>query len=130
MPDFRSGERGFQLLTQVAGRAGRGELPGVVVVQTFNPDLAPLKVSLSHDYASFYAGELEARRTFFYPPFAQLIRIVIVCDQIELAQATGEKLTESLSNYLADLLPASAVTILGPAPCVLEKLHGRYRQHL
>ena len=130
LPDYRSGERGFQLLTQVAGRAGRGELPGVVVVQTFNPELPTLKVSLSHDYKSFYDGELEARQTFFYPPFAQLIRIVIVCDQIELAQSTGEKITESLSNFIADLLPASSITILGPAPCVLEKLHGKYRQHL
>jgi primosomal protein N' (replication factor Y) len=130
LPDYRSSERGFQLLTQVAGRTGRGKLPGVVVVQTFNPDLPTLKVSLSHDFAHFYAGELEARKTFLYPPFGQLIRIVIVCDQPELAQMTGEKIAESLSNYLADLLPLSSISMLGPAPCVLERLHGKYRQHL
>jgi primosomal protein N' (replication factor Y) (superfamily II helicase) len=130
LPDYRSGERGFQLLTQVAGRTGRGDLPGIVVVQTFNPDLPALKVSLSHDYLNFYTGELETRQTFVYPPFSQIIRIVIAADQIELTQTAGEKITEALSNFLADLLPASAITILGPAPCVLEKLHGKYRQHL
>ena len=72
LPDYRSGERGFQLLTQVAGRAGRGDLPGTVVVQTFNPELPALKVSLSHDYMSFYDSELSVRETFCIRLFRNL----------------------------------------------------------
>ncbi len=129
LPDYRSTERGFQLLTQVSGRAGRGSLPGKVVLQTFNPELSALKLSQSHDYLGFYTAELEARKTFLYPPFSQLIRIVIASSQIELTQIVGEQIVEALSSFLSDILPSS-VTILGPAPCLLEKLHGKYRQHL
>ena len=130
LPDYRSTERGFQLLTQVAGRAGRGYLPGKVILQTFNPDFAALKLSQSHDYAGFYATELAARETFLYPPFSQLIRVVIASKQMELTQIIGEQINEALSNFISDIIPASAITILGPAPCLLEKLHGNYRQHL
>ncbi len=130
LSDYRCTERGFQLLTQVAGRAGRGHLPGKVIVQTFNPELPALKSSLSHDYQSFYESELPTRQAYLYPPFSQLIRIVIAGEDLEKTVHTSEKLTESLSNYLADTVESSEMMVLGPAPCLLERLHGKYRQHL
>ena len=115
---------------QDSGRAGRGHLPGKVVVQTFNPQLPALKFSLSHDYQKFYDAELPSRQSFFYPPFSQLIRIVIAGVDLEQTKFISEKLTEALSNYLADATDESQMTVLGPAPCLLERLHGKYRQHL
>jgi primosomal protein N' (replication factor Y) len=130
LSDYRCTERGFQLLTQVAGRAGRGYLPGKVIVQTFNPSLPALKSSLSHDYQSFYDAELPTRQTYNYPPFSQLIRIVIAGPDLDKTINVSEKLTESLSNYLADTDDSFKMEVLGPAPCLLERLHGKYRQHL
>ncbi len=130
LSDYRCTERGFQLLTQVAGRAGRGHLPGKVVVQTFNPQLPALKFSLSHDYQKFYDAELPSRQTFFYPPFSQLIRVVIAGIDQNQTIYVSEKLTEALSNYLADATDGTQMEVLGPAPCLLERLHGKYRQHL
>jgi primosomal protein N' (replication factor Y) len=130
LSDYRCTERGFQLLTQVAGRAGRGHLPGKVIVQTFNPDLPALKFSLSHDYQNFYDAELPTRQSYLYPPFSQLIRIVIAGIDLNKTIHISEKLTEALSNYLADAVDTSEMTVLGPAPCLLERLHGKYRQHL
>ncbi|HEY9773319.1 MAG TPA: primosomal protein N' [Planktothrix sp.] len=130
LPDYRSVERGFQLLTQVAGRAGRGDRPGSVVMQTFNPEMPALNWSKQHDYATFVQEELAARKTFDYPPFSQLLRVVVAGPDAYEVEAACEQLAEQLSNNLADALPESDIKVLGPAPCLLERLRGKFRFHL
>ena len=76
LPDFRAGERTFQLLCQVDGRAGRGMFAGKAIVQTFNPDYYAIKFAAQHDYLGFYTTEIQYRRTFGYPPFSDMIRLV------------------------------------------------------
>lgn len=130
LPDYRSIERGFQLLTQVSGRAGRGDKVGSVVMQTFNLEMPALHWSKEHDYASFYQEEIGARQSFDYPPFSQLIRLVVAGPDAHDVELACEQLAEELSNYLADALPANDIKILGPAPCLIERLRGKYRFHL
>ena len=129
LPDFRSAERGFQLITQVAGRAGRGAKPGEVVLQTYTPDLPALKTACKHDYAAFFGPELEARKDFDYPPFSHLNRIVVTGEDDMLAMGVAELLAEELSNLLEDF-DASRVRILGPSPCLIEKIKNKFRYHL
>ena len=129
LPDFRAAERTFQLLIQVAGRAGRGVAPGRVIVQTFDPGHYAIRPVLDHDYEHFYAEELGHRRALGYPPFGQLIRALITGpDEIE---------TRSAALKLAQLVSAMAVDgseqkleVLGPAPAPLARLRGRYRYQL
>lgn len=130
LPDYRSLERGFQLLTQVSGRAGRGQQPGKVILQTFNTELPALSLARRQDYAAFVETELSARKAFNYPPFSQLIRIVISGAEDNLVQMVAEQLTEELSNYLEDLIGVESIKILGPAPCLIEKLKGMFRHHI
>lgn len=129
LPDYRSTERGFQLLTQIAGRTGRGSMPGIVIMQTYNLELPGLTWACTHDYATFAKEELASRELFEYPPFSQLIRIVVSgVDELSV-QATCEKTAEEISNLLDDT-SSTAVKILGPAPCLIEKLRGKFRYHL
>jgi primosomal protein N' (replication factor Y) len=130
LPDYRSIERGFQLLTQVSGRAGRGDKTGSVVMQTFNLEMPALNWSKEHDYSTFVEEELLARKTFEYPPFSQLLRVVVAGPIAYDVQVACEQLAEQLSNYLADALPQDDIKILGPAPCLLERLRGKFRFHL
>jgi primosomal protein N' (replication factor Y) len=130
MPDYRSTERGFQLLTQVSGRAGRGQHPGAVVLQTYNPDMAALHWSQTQDYQKLFQSELAARQAFDYPPFSQLLRVVFAAENLIVAERACEEVTESLTNHLEELLPPSAVQVLGPAPCLIERLRGKFRIHL
>lgn len=130
LPDYRSIERGFQLLTQVSGRAGRGEKPGRVVLQTYSSDLDALKWASGHDYASFVEAELQARETFCYPPFSQLIRAVIAGSDLFQVEAATDRLAEEVSSFLEATLPDSDMRILGPAPCLIERLRGKYRYQL
>jgi primosomal protein N' (replication factor Y) (superfamily II helicase) len=130
LPDYRALERGFQLLTQVSGRAGRGHAPGSVVLQTFNPDLPALDLARKQDYQAFITDELQCRKDFAYPPFSELIRIVVAALDDNNARSEIEILAEELSNYLDDLVAADAARILGPAPCLVEKLKNYYRYHL
>lgn len=130
LPDYRALERGFQLLTQVSGRAGRGHSPGSVVLQTFNPDLPALDLARKQDYKAFIADELQCRKDFSYPPFSELVRIVVSALDENNARTEIEYLAEELSNYLDDLVAADAARILGPAPCLVEKLKNYYRYHL
>ena len=129
LPDFRAAERTFQLLTQVAGRAGRGVAPGRVIVQTFDPSHYAIQPVLDHDYERFYAEELGHRRALGYPPFGQLIRALIT--------GPDENETRSAALELAQLVSAMAVDgseqeleVLGPAPAPLARLRGRYRHQL
>ncbi len=120
-PDFRAAEKTFQLVAQVAGRAGRGETPGTVHVQTFHPDHPAIRRASRHDVDGFAAEELAFRRSFFYPPFAQLASVVVSSPDREKAQAAARSLGEAVAAS------PSALRISGPAPAPLERLQGRWR---
>lgn len=130
LPDYRSTERGFQLLTQVAGRAGRGERVGEVILQTYAPELEALRLASKHDYQGFFGPELANRRDFEYPPFSQLIRIVVSGEDQLLVESVSDMLAEEISRLLEDDVPEDEVKLLGPVPCVIERIKGRFRYHL
>ncbi|MCY3679196.1 MAG: primosomal protein N' [Gemmatimonadetes bacterium] len=125
LPDFRSCERTFQLLAQVAGRAGRAHLPGEVIVQTYVPDHYVIRAAVAHDYRGFADRELEARRDPPYPPRVRMARILLSSPVQKDALAAAERLGEWLR---ARRRPWPDV--LGPAPAPIEKLHGRFRWHV
>ncbi len=126
LPDFRSGERTFQLLTQVAGRAGRGLLGGRVILQTYNPDHYAVIAASNHDYAGFAARELAFRREQGYPPYRRLAKLVYEDASPSRAQAQAEALAETLRDALARRgLPTT--DLIGPAPPFFARLRGRYR---
>ena len=122
IPDFRAAERTFQLLTQVAGRAGRAERPGRVLVQTWNPDVPCIRMALERDEQGFYQQELELRERLGYPPFADLIRVMTSSERSEQAQMGIRYLVERLSPHF------SADEVRGPVR--LPVLRGRNRWHL
>ncbi len=127
LPDFRSGERTFALLTQVAGRAGRAHLPGRVIVQTFSPDHRVIRHALQHDYAGHAERLLRARRALGYPPFGRLALIRVSHPRLDAARDAAR----ALGRALRATLPASpAVRLLGPAPAPMPRIAGRYRWHL
>jgi primosomal protein N' (replication factor Y) len=125
LPDFRAAERTFQLVTQVAGRTGRGPRGGHVLVQTLSPDAPAIQAALKHDYAAFAANELPHREALGYPPFGSLVRMVIRGQAERAAQAFAE----ALAKRLRSVPPGGeiALRILGPAPAPMSKLRGNYR---
>lgn len=123
LPDFRSAERTFQLLTQVAGRAGRGDRPGTVLIQTYHPDHYALAAARAQDYNAFYEREIAFRRAMHYPPFTALINLLICDKDRERAAATGSALAKELRQASRD----SALRVLGPAPAPLPRLRREYR---
>ena len=126
LPDVRAAERTFQILTQVAGRAGRSPLGGQVVLQTFMPEHYVIKAAAGHDYTAFYQQELAYRRQLGYPPFAQLVRLEYRHRQADAAQAVAQ----ALSKQIADWQQApgfSPVQVIGPAPCFFDRINGLYR---
>lgn len=120
LPDFRASERTFQLLTQVAGRAGRGDVPGRVIVQTYAPEHPSVKLAQQHDYAAFFDREILERKDLRYPPFLSLINVVISSERPEAAWQVGTSLVQRLSGF-PELLA------LGPAEAMLAQLRGRHR---
>jgi primosomal protein N' (replication factor Y) len=122
MPDFRAGERTFQLLTQVAGRAGRGEMEGEVLVQTFTPFSPSIQFARHHDYEGFMDQEMEFRRQFGYPPFGRMVMITLRGTMLERAQFSAE----TLSRKLKAAAPAG-VTVGDGVPAPLEKAKTYYR---
>jgi primosomal protein N' (replication factor Y) len=125
LPDFRAAERVFQLLTQVSGRAGRGDKPGRVLVQTYQPDHYVNQFARQHDYTGFAAREMYFRRAMRYPPFAALANVVIHSEQLEEVLATSS----GLGKWLAANQPET-VRILGPAPAPIPRIKRIYRYHL
>jgi len=130
LPDFRATERTFQLLAQVAGRTGRGERGGEVFIQTFTPDHAAIKAAVNHDYLRFAERELEVRKAAGYPPFVRLVNVIFSGKNEKVVASwavSGARFVEGLIAYknLSGSLQA-----VGPAPCALEKIRGRYRWHL
>ncbi len=127
MPDFRAAERVFQLMTQVSGRAGRGELSGRVVVQTYYPDHYAILAASRHDYASFVDRELKYRRWMHYPPFGVLANILIQSEKLEEAVAWSS----SLGGWLTkDQQNGGAVRVLGPCTAPIARIKGVYRFHV
>jgi primosomal protein N' (replication factor Y) len=126
MPDFRSAERTFQLITQVAGRAGRGELAGRVLIQTFHPHHYALRHACAQDYAGFYAEEIRYRRSLSYPPFVALASLLVHGEDFTRAQATAAELKQALEEANTE----RACRILGPAPAPLARLKGEHRIQL
>lgn len=129
LPDFRSAERTFQLMTQVAGRAGRGKLPGRVVIQTFSPDHPSIQCSRTHDYQKFYAAESPQRAEYRYPPFSRLINIILRSKTENKPYAYGRELRAALQTELATR-GFSEIEIVGPAPLPFFKLRGHFRWHV
>jgi primosomal protein N' (replication factor Y) len=129
LPDFRAGERTFQLLTQVAGRAGRGLLGGRVILQTYRPDHYAVAAAADHDYAAFAARELAFRREQGYPPYRRLVKLVYEHTSPSRAQAEAGALAQRLRDALARRGLPSA-DLMGPAPAFFARLRGRYRWQL
>jgi primosomal protein N' (replication factor Y) (superfamily II helicase) len=129
VPDFRAGERTFQLLVQVAGRAGRGAVPGRVLVQTLRPEHPSLIAAKSHDHAAFIAGELERRRALGYPPFARLTLLRIDGPDEARVERAAVRLAERLRAQAATLA-AGEGTVLGPAPPPVARLRNRHRRQI
>lgn len=127
LPDFRSCERGFQLLTQVAGRAGRGDNPGEVYFQTYNPDFFGLETAKQQDYESFYNTEIEAREDFDYPPFSQIIRVILSSKNQFRAEKSAQEIAMRLNDIVDKRQLTEPVAVLGPNPCVIERLQEYYR---
>jgi primosomal protein N' (replication factor Y) len=127
-PDFRAAERTFQLLTQVAGRAGRGDDPGHVYIQTYNPDHYSLKAAREHDYASFSERELALRRELSYPPFGYLIAIKFeAASEGRCIQAARDYASAARRALRADKVLGDSVFMLGPAMAPLSRLKGKSR---
>ncbi|MDR1906802.1 MAG: primosomal protein N' [Puniceicoccales bacterium] len=124
--DFRANERTFQLLVQVAGRAGRGEIPGEVIVQTHIPGNEIIFLSKNADYAEFFTGELKTREMFHYPPYRHIINVNVSGENLELVKLFSKNLAKNLVELLANDL----AEIRGPMVSPLEKLQNRYRYSL
>jgi len=127
LPDFRASERGFQLLTQVAGRAGRGEFKGRVLFQTYNPDYYALESAKSQNYSEFYEKEIQSREDFDYPPFSQIIRLILTCPNNFRAEKAAQEIVLRLATMIEKFGFGERLDVLGPTPCVIEKLNGSYR---
>ncbi len=125
LPDFRAAERTFHLVTQVAGRTGRGEKGGRVLVQTLNPDHVAIQAAVHHDYQAFADGELPIRKMLSYPPFASMIRLVIRGQSEEAAGQFAAHIAHELTSALEH--PQTGNRVLGPAPAPFSKLRGKYR---
>ncbi len=125
LPDFAASERTFTLLTQVAGRAGRGEEPGKVIIQTFNPQHFCVDAASRHDYHEFYAAEIEARRRYGYPPFRRFVKFTYSHENRYRAQNEALLLRERLDEWI-ERLGLAQTDVVGPAPAVMERLRGKY----
>jgi len=138
MPDFRSRERTFQLLAQVAGRAGRSEKGGRVIIQTHLPKDPAIRAAAEHDFEAFSLQELQERRAYSYPPFTRLARILIRGKDYRATQRAAQAAADALRAYCSTGVPpvergrdgCPAITILGPAEAPIARLAGRFRQHI
>jgi primosomal protein N' (replication factor Y) len=129
LPDYRAGERAFQLLTQVAGRAGRGALGGRVVLQTYLPDHYAIQAAAEHDYETFYRQEIAYRQDQLFPPFRRLARILFQFSTPDRTEFEAQKAKTMLEQRIADG-HFTATEIIGPTPCFFAKRNNQYRWHL
>ena len=129
LPDFRAGERTFQLLCQVAGRAGRGVRAGKVITQTYTPESYAIQAAAKHDYVGFYTQEVNYRREYNYPPFSQFIRLVYSHTNNNLCHEAAER----MSQLILDEKEKKGITdlsLIGPVPAFASRVRGRYRWQL
>lgn len=124
MPDFRAAERCFALITQTAGRAGRGKVPGRVLVQCYNPEHYAVRCAVEQDYQKFYEAEIEFRRALFFPPFCRLIKLTFLHEKEEIARENAVQVKE---KFMIAFAGAVHRQILGPAPASIAKFNGVYR---
>lgn len=129
LPDYRSGERTFQLMTQVAGRAGRGLLGGQVILQTYAPDHYAIQAASKHDFHSFFQQELQHRRALAYPPYTRLIRLLVRAETSEAAKKRATELHHLLTERIQQQRLVST-DIIGPAPAFYPRRDNLYRWHL
>ncbi len=127
LPDFRASERGFQLLTQVAGRSGRGEFSGSVIFQTYNPDFYALESAKQQNYGDFYQTEIQSREEFDYPPFSQVVRIILSSENNFRAEKSAQEITMRLNTIIDKQGISERLIVLGPSTCVIEKIKGMHR---
>jgi len=128
IPDFRASERCFQLLVQAAGRAGRRDTAGEVVIQTYNPDNMVIRLAARQDYYNYYRMEIKNRQVLAYPPFSRLLRVVLSSRQEEwLKEYAG-----NLAQEIEEILDAREddIMILGPAPCPISRIRNRHRYQM
>lgn len=124
LPDFRSAERTFSLLTQVAGRTGRGFHPGKVIIQSYNPENLAILAAAKHDFEDLYNAEIEARKKYGYPPYSNLIRLTYGHQKSDAAEREANDLYDKLTESLPGL------EMLGPSSCFIEKIAGKYRYQI
>ncbi|HCW03258.1 MAG TPA: primosomal protein N' [Clostridium sp.] len=124
LPDYKSAERTFQLLTQVSGRAGRSSKQGKVIIQTYSPEHYSIQFSLTNDYKGFYNQEINIRETMNYPPFKKIININLSCDKENLLIRTIKDLGLKIKEYLEE---DKNISMLGPCPCAISKIKDMYR---
>ncbi|MBE7703203.1 MAG: primosomal protein N' [Cyanobacteria bacterium SIG28] len=127
VPDFRASERGFQLLTQVAGRAGRGEFKGKVMFQTYNPDYYAFQTAKSQNFEKFFETEIKARQEFDYPPFSQIIRLILSSTNNFRAEKSAMEIALRLTTMTEKFGFTEYLETLGPTPCIISKINGYYR---
>ena len=127
LPDFRSSERGFSILTQVAGRSGRGDKKGKVIFQTYNTDNIFLKNAQEQDYENFYDNEIELRELLDYPPYSKMIRVILSSKNEFRAQKSASEIEFALSDYIKKLSLDETLLVLGPSECVIKKIKDEYR---
>jgi len=129
LPDFRAGERTFQLLCQVAGRAGRGLKAGKVIIQTYSPENYAIQVAAKHDYVSFYNREIDYRRQYNYPPFSHFIRLVYSHANNDLCRREAEKMSHTILDE-QERKGITGLSLIGPVPAFAARVRGRYRWQL
>jgi primosomal protein N' (replication factor Y) len=129
VPDFRAAERTFQLLCQVAGRAGRGPDPGLVIVQTYLPDYYAVRTAAQQDYATFYNRELAFRKAHRYPPATLLIRLLFAHNDPVASRKEAQRMAATLKRA-AHEWDMRKVDVIGPAPAYPSRLRGRWRWRL
>ncbi len=125
MPDFRTAERAFQLFTQLAGRAGRGDVPGMAYIQTYETGHYVFEYVLNHDYHSFYEKEIKYRKDLLYPPFSKLVRIILSFRSKESGSADVRLISKRIQK-----IDHNGIEILGPAPAPIEKIRRLWRWHI
>lgn len=129
LPDFRAGERTFQLLSQVAGRAGRGPAGGKVIIQTYSPEHYAIQAAARHDYQGFYSKEMAYRRELHNPPFSRLARLIITHTNEQHCQEDAERMKQVLLAE-KDVRGLADLTLIGPAPAFIHRLRGKFRWQL
>ena len=126
LPDYRSAERSFQILAQVAGRAGRGPLGGQVILQTFQPEHYVIRAAAQHSYREFYQRELDFRRKLGYPPFSKVVRLEFRHSDSVAAENSARQLSDEIHKWLAEA-GDNSTEMIGPAPCFFQRIGGLYR---